>query len=94
MITIYQFLPSLLAVGAVNSYLVRTKKRNSLALILESAEPREVHHYATLLGYGVSAINGYLAQDTIFDLIDQGLLDKDYYAAVDDYNSGIFTWYC
>ena len=82
-------IPSLLAVGAVNSYLVRTKKRNSLALILESAEPREVHHYATLLGYGVSAINGYLAQDTIFDLIDQGLLDKDYYAAVDDYNSGI-----
>ena len=42
-----------------------------------------------MLGYGVSAINGYLAQDTIFDLIDQGLLDKDYYAAVDDYNSGI-----
>ena len=82
-------IPSLLAVGAVNSYLVRTKKRNSLALILESAEPREVHHFATLLGYGVSAINGYLAQDTIFDLIDQGLLDKDYYAAVDDYNSGI-----
>ena len=62
-------IPSLLAVGAVNSYLVRTKKRNSLALILESAEPREVHHYATLLGYGVSAINGYLAQDTIFDLL-------------------------
>ena len=82
-------IPSLLAVGAVNSYLVRTKKRNSLALILESAEPREVHHYATLLGYGVSAINGYLAQDTIFDLINQGLLNKDYYAAVDDYNSGI-----
>ena len=82
-------IPSLLAVGAVNSYLVRTKKRNSLALILESAEPREVHHYATLLGYGVSAINGYLAQATIFDLIDQGLLDKDNYAAVYDYNSGI-----
>ncbi len=82
-------IPSLLAVGAVNSYLVRTKKRNSLALILESAEPREVHHYATLLGYGASAVNGYLAQDTIFDLIDQGLLDKDYYAAVNDYNDGI-----
>ena len=82
-------IPSLLAVGAVNSYLVRTKKRNSLALILESAEPREVHHYATLLGYGVSAINGYLAQDTIYDLIDQGLLNKDYYAAIHDYNDGI-----
>ena len=59
-------IPSLLAVGAVNSYLVRTKKRNSLALILESAEPREVHHYATLLGYGGFSYrpNGYLAQDT------------------------------
>lgn len=82
-------IPSLLAVSAVNSYLVRTKKRNSLALILESAEPREVHHYATLLGYGASAINGYLAQDTIYDLIDQGLLNKDYYAAIHDYNDGI-----
>lgn len=81
--------PSLLAVGAVNSYLVRTKKRNSLALILESAEPREVHHYATLLGYGASAVNGYLAQDTIYELIDEGLLNKDYYAAVQDYNDGI-----
>ncbi|WP_304963049.1 glutamate synthase large subunit [Thomasclavelia cocleata] len=82
-------IPSLLAIGAVNSYLVRTKKRNSLALILEVAEPREVHHYATLLGYGASAINGYLAQDTIYHLIEEGLLDKDYYAAVDDYNNGI-----
>ena len=82
-------IPSLLAIGAVNHHLVRTKKRNSLALILESAEPREVHHYATLLGYGASAVNGYLAQDTILDLIDQGLIDKDYYAAVDDYNNGI-----
>mgnify|MGYP000093305460 FL=1 len=82
-------IPSLLAVSAVHQHLVKTKKRTSLAIVLESGEPREVHHYATLLGYGVSAINGYLAQDTIFDLIDQGLLDKDYYAAVDDYNSGI-----
>lgn len=82
-------IPSLLAVAAVNQYLVSTKKRNSLALIIESGEPREVHHYATLLGYGASAVNGYLAQDTIFELIDQGLLEKDYYAAIDDYNDGI-----
>ena len=82
-------IPSLLALGAVNSYLVRTKKRNSVALILETAEPREIHHYATLMGFGASAINGYLAQDTIMQLIDDGLLDKDYYAAIDDYNRGI-----
>lgn len=84
-------IPSLLATGALNSYLVRTKKRNSMALIIESGEPREVHHYATLLGYGASAICGYVAQDTIFDMIDNGLLDKDYYAAVDDYNHGILS---
>lgn len=82
-------IPSLLAVAAMNGHLVNTKKRMSVALILESGEPREVHHYATLIGYGASAVNGYLAQDTIFNLIDEGLLDKDYYAAVKDYNDGI-----
>lgn len=82
-------IPSLLAVGAVNQYLVRTKKRMKIALIIESGEPREVHHYATLLGYGASAVNGYLVQDTIFDLIDKGLIQKDYYAAVNDYNEAM-----
>ena len=47
----------LLAVSALNQYLVRTKKRTRVALILESGEPREVHHFATLLGYGACAIN-------------------------------------
>ena len=84
-------IPSLLVVSHVNSYLVRTKKRTSLGLIIETAEAREVHHYATLLGYGASAVNGYLAQDTILNQIDLGLLDKDYYAAIDDYNSGILA---
>ena len=82
-------IPSLLAVAAMNQHLVNTKKRMSIALILESGEPREVHHYATLIGYGASAVNGYLAQDTIFELVDEGLLEKDYYAAVEDYNDGI-----
>ena len=54
-------IPSLLAVGAVQHYLVQTKKRTSMAVILESGEPRDVHHFATLLGYGASAINPYLA---------------------------------
>lgn len=82
-------IPSLLAVAAINKHLILKKKRMTVDLILESGEPREVHHYATLIGYGASAINGYLAQDTIFDLVDEGLLDKDYYAAVADYNHGI-----
>ena len=78
----------------MNEHLVNTKKRMSVALILESGEPREVHHYATLIGYGASAVNGYLAQDTIFELVDEGLLDKDYYAAIEDYNDGNFAWNC
>lgn len=82
-------IPSLLAVSAVHQHLVVTKKRTSLAVILESGEPREVHHFATLLGYGASAINPYLAQDSIKYLIDNDMLDKDYYAAVTDYNDAI-----
>ncbi len=82
-------IPSLLAVSAIQKHLVRTKKRTSMALILESAEPREVHDFATLLGYGASAVNPYLAQESIKELIDNGMLDKDYHAAVDDYNDAI-----
>ena len=84
-------IPSLLAISAVNQYLVKTKRRTSLALILETGEPREGHHFATLLGYGASAINPYLALDTIHQLIDSGMLEKDYYAAVDDYNQAIIN---
>lgn len=79
----------MLAVSAVHQHLVVTKKRTSCAIILESGEPREVHHFATLLGYGASAINPYLAQETIHELIADDLLDKDYYAAVNDYNDAI-----
>lgn len=82
-------IPSLLAVSALQQHLVRTKKRTSLSMILESAEPREVHHFATLLGYGASAVNPYLVQDSIRSLIERHLLDKDLYAAVDDYNNAI-----
>ena len=84
-------IPSLLAVSAVSQYLIRTKKSTALALILESAEPREVHHFAALLGYGACAINPYLAHETIGQLIDEGLLDKDYYAAVEDYDNAILS---
>lgn len=82
-------IPSLLAVSALQQHLVNTKKRTSVALILESGEPREVHHFATLLGYGACAINPYLAHESIKYLIETGMLDKDYYAAVDDYNSAV-----
>ena len=82
-------IPSLLAVSALQQHLVKTKKRTAVAMILESGEPREVHHFATLLGYGACAINPYLAQDSIKQLIDNNMLDKDYYAAVNDYNDAI-----
>ena len=82
-------IPSLLAVSAVHQHLVKTKKRTALAVILESGEPREVHHFATLLGYGACAVNPYLAQETIKQLIDDEMLEKDYYAAVEDYNNAV-----
>ena len=82
-------IPSLLAVSALHQHLVDTKRRTSLSIILESGEPREVHHFATLLGYGATAINPYLAQESIHELIHDDLLDKDYYAAVHDYNDAV-----
>ncbi len=82
-------LPSLLAVAAVHKHLVQTKKCTAMSLIIESAEPREVHHFAALLGYGASAVNPYLAHATIAQLIEDGILNKDYYAAVEDYDHAI-----
>ena len=82
-------IPSLLAVAALQQHLINTKRRTSVAVILESGEPRNVHHFATLLGFGASAINPYLAQETVRDLINEHRLDKDYYAAVDDFNNAV-----
>ena len=82
-------IPSLLAVSAMEQHLVRTKKRTAVSIILESAEPREVHHFATLLGYGARAVNPYLAQECVAELIDSGRLDKDYHTAINDYNDAI-----
>ena len=82
-------IPSLLAVSAMEQYLIRTKKRTAVSIILESAEPREVHHFACLLGYGARAINPYLAQECIEELVDKQILDKDPHTAVDDYNSAV-----
>ncbi|MCI5919547.1 MAG: glutamate synthase large subunit [Roseburia sp.] len=84
-------IPSLLAVSGLQQYLVKTKKRTALAIILESGEPREVHHFATLIGYGACAINPYLAHESVKQLVDEHMLDKDYYAAVDDYNKAIIN---
>ena len=84
-------IPSFLAVSAMEQYLVRTKKRTSVSIILESAEPRDVHHFALLLGYGARAICPYLAHECIEECIELGLLDKDAHTAIDDYNMAVLN---
>ena len=84
-------IPSLLAVSSVEQHLVRTKKRTAVSLILESGEPRDVHQMAALLGFGARAINPYLAHECIAELIDKGILDKDYHTAIDDYNKALLS---
>ncbi len=69
-------IPALLAVAGLHHHLIRSGTRTRASLVLESGEPREVHHFALLIGYGVSAINPYLAFDTIDDLIKEGLLEN------------------
>ena len=72
----YAPIPSLLAMAAVHNRLVKEETRTQVALIIESGEPREVMHFALLIGYGASAINPYLAIETIHDLKRRGLLPE------------------
>lgn len=67
-------IPALLAVAGLHHHLIRQGTRTKVSIMLESAEPRDIHHYALLLGYGVSAVNPYLAFETLDDMIQQGLL--------------------
>ncbi len=82
-------IPSLLAVSAVEQHMVRTKKCTQLSLIVESGDPCTVHHCAALLGFGAKAVYPYLAQECIVEMIDLGILDKDYHTAIDDYNRAV-----
>ncbi|NUN65514.1 glutamate synthase large subunit [Pseudanabaena biceps] len=79
-------IPALLAVSGLHHHLIRTGTRTRVGLVLESGEPREVHHFALLIGYGCGAINPYLAFETIKDMIDQHLLvNVDYKTAVKNF---------
>ena len=69
-------IPSLLAVAGVHHHLIREGTRSRVGMVLESGEPREVHHFSLLIGYGCGAINPYLAFETLDDMIKQGLLVK------------------
>ncbi|MDY6786076.1 MAG: glutamate synthase large subunit [Cyanobacteriota bacterium] len=79
-------IPALLAVSGLHHHLIRKGTRTRVGIVLESGEPREVHHYATLIGYGCGAINPYLAFETIEGLIEQGtLLNVEYEKACQNY---------
>ncbi|MBW4421441.1 MAG: glutamate synthase large subunit [Myxacorys californica WJT36-NPBG1] len=79
-------IPALLAVSSLHHHLIRAGTRTRVGLVLESGEPREVHHFATLIGYGCGAINPYLAFETIDDMIRQRLVvNLDYETACKNY---------
>ncbi len=83
-------IPALLAVSGVHHHLIREGTRTHVALVLESGEPREVHHFSLLIGYGASAINPYLAFETLDDLIRQGILKNiDHKTAVKNYAKAV-----
>jgi glutamate synthase domain-containing protein 2/glutamate synthase domain-containing protein 1/glutamate synthase domain-containing protein 3 len=79
-------IPALLAVAGMHHHLIRKGTRTRVALVLESGEPREVHHFALLIGYGAGAINPYLAFETLDDMIRQGIVKNvDHKKAVKNY---------
>ncbi|MDO7907190.1 glutamate synthase large subunit [Paenibacillus sp. JX-17] len=67
-------IPALLAVSGLHHHLIKQGTRTKVSILLESGEPRDIHHFALLLGYGVSAVNPYLAFETMDDMIQQGML--------------------
>jgi glutamate synthase (NADPH) large chain len=82
-------IPSLLATSAVHHHLINAKKRMQVGLVLETAEPREVHHFACLLGYGASIINPYGAYAVLSDLCQRGKIKNDYVKARELYIKAI-----
>lgn len=83
-------IPALLATAGVHHHLIRNGTRTKVGLILESGEPREVHHFAVLIGYGVGAVNPYLAFESLGDLIGKGHIPQmEHAAAVKNYIKGI-----
>ena len=70
----YAAIPALLACSGLHNHLIRKEIRTKVGIVLESGEPREVHHFCTLVGYGVTAINPYIAYETVRDLCEKGFL--------------------
>ncbi|MGM0545810.1 MAG: glutamate synthase large subunit [Bacteroidota bacterium] len=82
-------IPALLAVAGLHHHLIRSGTRTQVGLVLESGEPRETHHFCTLLGYGVEAINPYMAYESLHDLIEQDHLDLSFERAQKGYNKAV-----
>ncbi len=83
-------IPALLAVSGLHHHLIREGTRTRVGLVLESGEPREVHHFALLIGYGAGAINPYLAFETLDDMIHQGILKNiDHKTAIKNYAKAV-----
>lgn len=86
----YAAIPALLAISGLHHHLIRQGTRTRVGLVLESAEPREVHHFALLIGYGCGAVNPYLAFETLDDLIREGFLTGiDHKTAVKNYTKAL-----
>lgn len=82
-------IPSLLAVSAVHHYLIERRKRMQIDIVVESAEPREVMHFALLFGYGANAVNPYLALAVIEDVVKRGDIQLDFHTAMKNYVKAI-----
>ena len=82
-------IPSLLAVAAMNNYLIKKGVRSLADIIIETAEAREVHHFATLLGYGATAVNPYLAYQCIHELIEDEIITISYEEAINNYDTAV-----
>src|SRR5699024_9636735 len=82
-------IPALLAVAGLHHHLIRSGNRTKVGLVLESGEPRETHHFCTLLGYGVEAVNPYMAYESLHDLIEEGHLALSFKQAQKGYNKAI-----
>ncbi|HEY7333537.1 MAG TPA: glutamate synthase large subunit [Bryobacteraceae bacterium] len=85
----YAPIPSLLALTAVHNHLVRERTRTQVALIIESGEPREVMHFCLLIGYGASAVNPYLAIETLEDLESRGRMGVSFETALKNYKKSV-----
>ena len=84
-------IPALLASSGLHHHLIREGTRTRVGLVLESGEPREVHHFCLLIGYGVQAINPYLAYECLNDMIHEGMLkDISYHEAVKGYDKAVY----